>query len=421
MLAEIIINKLIVMLFEKLKEEGADKISEFVDSQNEKKLLEQYRGNLDEEILKKYGNESFYDDLCCVLSNHLMDLIERMKDKKIWDEETDNEFIQRIADEVEGTTYDKKRIKEALKYIEKNSYMTFNKLENEELWRLKNLIYKKMEVEGERWHKKFEEQLNEKFDSLKKTESEDLEQKECVVIRTFKKTTEGDDEGKNVLDMTNLFNTPNSQDPNGRLIIKSDAWNEIHSKVSAFIATLNNNTSYNVVITSHYSVWFMVGRCLNPKAGIRCRLAQWNEKDDSLQEYDQFGEVDSISNNNGNDIAIAISVSCSVIDDVQYYIEKNELPIKTILHFKLPYIANDSVKNETHASKLARELHENISACSGEVKRKGGVIHLFASAPGSILFYLGQKTLMYPKIQFYEYIPQESTYYPSISFVTDKV
>lgn len=151
MIKEKIIMKIGSKLFEKVKEIFAEaseeRIDQFIDKEKTEYELNRFKKNLDESILKKYGDEIFYDNLCNILlvNENMNEFIRRCRQKDIFDDETDNEFLERIMKNTDMNIYNESLVKEALIYIEKVIFQTFNELRNPENVKLKNILLKGME------------------------------------------------------------------------------------------------------------------------------------------------------------------------------------------------------------------------------------------------------------------------------------
>ncbi len=151
MIKEKIIMKIGNKFFEKVKEtfseESEKRIDQFIDKEKTEYELKRFKQNLDESILKKYGDEIFYDILCNILlvNENMNEFIQRCRQKDIFDDETDNDFLERIMKNSEMNTYNKSLVKEALIYIEKVIFRTFNELKDPENEKLKNILLKGME------------------------------------------------------------------------------------------------------------------------------------------------------------------------------------------------------------------------------------------------------------------------------------
>ncbi|WP_287713789.1 hypothetical protein [Blautia sp.] len=148
MVIDKVIEKIGPKVAEKVKEGIFDKAEDFgrkvIDSKAEKRFIEQYRNNLEQELLEKYGNEMLYDDLCDVLlkDDNIGKLLERCKELEIDEELSDEEFIESILDGVSIKIYDRNAIRKILQYIAATAFQTFNEIQDPENKKLKNIIKK---------------------------------------------------------------------------------------------------------------------------------------------------------------------------------------------------------------------------------------------------------------------------------------
>lgn len=151
MVKEKIIAALGSTLLKKMQETFTEKSEEYIDQLIDKEIkeykLEKYKKSLDENILKKYGDEIFYDDLCNILlcDGNIDELIKRCSQRNILDDETNDEFLERIMKNASMNVYNKALVKEVLEYIEEVTFQTFNELKASENVILKNIILKEEE------------------------------------------------------------------------------------------------------------------------------------------------------------------------------------------------------------------------------------------------------------------------------------
>lgn len=138
-------------LVEKLVDGREDKIIDVLNNQNAVRKYEKYKIALDEEILKKYGDESFYNDLCSVLlrDQNINRIIDRCMNRDIIDTEDTEKIIEDILGQNELDPYNKSRIRECIEYIWSKTFETFNKVCDEENIKLKNIVIN----EGEKTRK----------------------------------------------------------------------------------------------------------------------------------------------------------------------------------------------------------------------------------------------------------------------------
>ena len=101
------------------------------------------------------------------------------------------------------------------------------------------------------------------------------------------------------------------------------------------------------------------------------------------------------------------------------FIDNSELKVGIYENFLLEDHGTDAIRNGAHAWALAKQINNEIGKRTGKLKR--GTLHIFIAGPNSVMFYLGMQSIMYGKVQLYEYdvTPMQEyggSYYPTISF-----
>lgn len=144
MIKKIIENKILKKVYEKLILSGENKIDGFVERKIENYKLNRFKSGLEEGLLSKYGDESFYDNLCNILlkNNNFERLIERCRQKDFFDEMTDEDFWEHIMQYDVMNAYNKANVKKALEHIEKAVFLFTNELKDPEHNTLKKYIIK---------------------------------------------------------------------------------------------------------------------------------------------------------------------------------------------------------------------------------------------------------------------------------------
>lgn len=146
MIKDIIIKNIGIKIFQGvgtiLLDIGKRKAKETSEEKVMAYTLDIYKSNLDEELLSKYGNEIFYDDLCKVLmqGNNMTMLLERYANRDLCDNQSDLEFIECITESLHLKTYSRSTVKNALYYICNQAYISFNQLKDPENIKLKNIM-----------------------------------------------------------------------------------------------------------------------------------------------------------------------------------------------------------------------------------------------------------------------------------------
>ena len=125
-----------------LQSKGEQKIGTIIDQRSQKQFLDRFKENLDNDLLQKYGDEQLYDDLCKVLleKDNLIRLLKRQQNLSITDEQTDEEFVDRVMEGVTIKIYNRGAIKTILLYIAEKAFESFNALHDRENINLKNII-----------------------------------------------------------------------------------------------------------------------------------------------------------------------------------------------------------------------------------------------------------------------------------------
>jgi hypothetical protein len=89
------------------------------------------------------------------------------------------------------------------------------------------------------------------------------------------------------------------------------------------------------------------------------------------------------------DVALAVGVTWPVLADVQECLRRNEIAVARVIAATIwPKTGHESVQGGAHALALAQDLAERASPRLPA--ERGGTLHVFASAPNALLFYLGQ-------------------------------
>lgn len=168
-IAVMIGTKLWEKIKEKVTEEGKKQAKQLIDEKIKESTIEVYKRNLNENLLKKYGDEKFYTELCNVLlSNQNLDkLIKRCEQRDIIDDETNEEFLEKIMKDARMTVYDKAMVKKVLVHIEGVTYKSFNILQNPDSVKLQNAIIR----DGEQTRKEIERIQRDIYDALVKKEN----------------------------------------------------------------------------------------------------------------------------------------------------------------------------------------------------------------------------------------------------------
>lgn len=256
-------------------------------------------------------------------------------------------------------------------------------------------------------------------DALKKIcETEELfetkKNSDTVAVKSFVRQTEWlDDWTKNICDLTTIVDKRNLRE--------GYSWEDVFQILEKFVCEkMKKNEEYQIALETSLSISFTVGRILNPKTGIKVipiqktldGHSQWTREESSQQK--EFLIEKDILSEDANDMAISIGITHDINADVKEFIDNSELEIAVCERFLLEDCGTDAIKNGSHAWALAKQINGEIGKRTGKLKR--GTLHIFVAGPNSVMFYLGMQSMMYGKVQLYEYDAVTYSYYPTILF-----
>jgi hypothetical protein len=92
----------------------------------------------------------------------------------------------------------------------------------------------------------------------------------------------------------------------------------------------------------------------------------------------------------GRDIAVAISVSQSVVSQTRSYVGANLPDVGKIVSFDMPNgPCQQTVVGGQHAAALAKQVANHVRAL--KAGDPDALVHIFAACPNSLSFFLGQQ------------------------------
>ena len=170
---------------------------------------------------------------------------------------------------------------------------------------------------------------------------------------------------------------------------------DIRPRVETFLrAAVKKSAKLRLILDAHASIAFLAGVALNLKSGVETQLVQkgrvgaraWRADDGS--EGGRF-EIVQEQLCEGRDIAVAISVSQSAAAHARAYAEAQLPKVGKLISFALPTgPGQQRVAGGEHAATLAEQISNHVRTVKAE--DPDAIIHIFAAAPNSLLFYLGQ-------------------------------
>ena len=158
----------------------------------------------------------------------------------------------------------------------------------------------------------------------------------------------------------------------------------------------------------------LAGQLLSEVAGFRVsitgREGEWASSSPK-QEFNLQREIIDIGA--GDDIAVAISISQPIKNDVLAYIEEEQLSIDK-LHIYAPSggASREAVPTPQHGAGAAAAIS---SALRDDTSRHRGLLHLFIAAPLPLAVLVGHLWNRMPKTQLYDDRGAGGRYFPSFT------
>lgn len=200
---------------------------------------------------------------------------------------------------------------------------------------------------------------------------------------------------------------------------------DIRPKVEAFLrAAVKKSPRLRLIMDAHASIAFFAGAVLDLKSAVQTQLVQkgrvgarvWRADDGSVGA--RFEIAEEIVGT-GPDLAVAISVAQPATAQARAYVEARLPQIGRLISFTLPSgPGQQSVAGGGHAAALAEQISNHIRDLTAA--DPDAVVHIFAAAPNSLLYFLGQHHQAIAPCIVYEYDfdrKAHKTYQPS--FVID--
>lgn len=179
---------------------------------------------------------------------------------------------------------------------------------------------------------------------------------------------------------------------------RRDWQRDIRPKVEAFLRdAVRKSGQLRLILDAHASIALLAGAILDAKSGTTVHLVQkgrvgaqvWRADDGSANGAPPF-DVATESIGSGRDIAIAVSASQATAAHAAAYISEHLTTVGQLVSFGLPGgPGQQSIAGGAHASILADQIANHIREIKGA--DMDAVVHIFASVPNSLLFYLGQQ------------------------------
>ena len=131
---------------------------------------------------------------------------------------------------------------------------------------------------------------------------------------------------------------------------------------------------------------------------------------------DLWTHVDPKPDGAGKDVVVTLSVTHDVRGDVDRYLSTSQLAVGRRVDLKpATGFGPKSIAGADHAAALAAAFVEELRRARPD---RASIVHLFASAPNALMFFIGQQREALAQIQIYEFdfsFERDSSYAASIS------
>lgn len=265
----------------------------------------------------------------------------------------------------------------------------------------------------------FNQELEDRIKLLLKRHSR---MRKEISILSFSRGVEESSEGEAIV--------LNLKDKFDNRFLKPDLdWNvDIGKPVQEFLkANTSPQQAYQILMETHSSIAFTVGRVFDTKSGVdicpiqktRAGKEMWEINPLDQTEYPTWNVEHLEWCNDAFDSVLILNVSRSIYSDVERYLIEQGTSVQRIINCTLKGVGgtNFAIQNGTHAAKLANIIHDVLSERSTVERR--ACVHIFTSAPNAFMFYLGQISRPFGNCILYEYDLEQRdscSYIPAIHF-----
>lgn len=216
----------------------------------------------------------------------------------------------------------------------------------------------------------------------------------------------------------------------GRRTKSPETWNQVIApKLQCFIRNHLRQGHHHVLeLPVHSSIAFTLGNLIEAKSGLAISLRQHSvgavtywRSDEADPERGQTVTWESLGVEplvgGSADLAVSIALSQPTREVVERFASGASVTAGSLLHASLPGgPSQQAVCDGAHAWDLAQSMSRAITSWRGE-HGSTPTIHILAAAPNAFMFFLGQLSRGFGRVQLYEYLFGETevgTYFPSI-------
>ncbi len=225
-------------------------------------------------------------------------------------------------------------------------------------------------------------------------------------IRSFLRWAEHlEDETDYLLDLMPFFDN--------RAIRNQSLWEEqVLPNVAKFLEKhVRPGADYRLYMDTHSCIAFLVGYILDTKCGAHLVPMQrtisgrvpWDSESNLPNERNEGWEFNNVVVSEGNEVALAVSVTHDTARDVELFANANLLRVGRIVYARIAGGPRSSaIRDGGHALALAQQL---ISGVKQECAIPSGdaPLHLFFAAPNGFVFFVGRHSRVLGNCILYEY------------------
>ncbi len=196
----------------------------------------------------------------------------------------------------------------------------------------------------------------------------------------------------------------------GRYIRHSNLWKEkVVPRIASYLSAppWGRDTEIHLLLDCHSSLAFLAGYSMERKSGITVYPLQkgrekelWKPSCAPARDEWKWTVEESLMPGADPDIALLLSATHDVGEDVRRFMKSTDLKVGKIVHLRpLAGVGPTAVRGADHAYCLAGEAMGIIR----KANEAGGTTHVFAAAPNGLMFFLGQYGSALKRVQLYEF------------------
>lgn len=206
------------------------------------------------------------------------------------------------------------------------------------------------------------------------------------------------------------------------------SWQESAAAIVAYLGDADRRSAlrasdHAVVLECHGSLALVAGYELSRNSGCAAFPVQkpgrvlWKPDPPEGAASPSWRVDETARDASATDIAVALSVTHSIMADVQRYLDTPGSPQVRLLVNAAPAAGpgSGSVKGASQAWQMAGDLVATLRRLRPVPTAR---VHLFSSAPNALLFFLGQYREALGRLELYEYdfgLERDGSYQPSVS------